>query len=98
MKTNHSYLVEIILDLHEQVQLLTEKVDEQLKHNEKLPEWYGVTEVALKNDLHPNTIRKKILSGDYEEDVDFKYEGSLIKINAKIIQNLTRKRKKPHTK
>ncbi len=58
-----------------------------------LPQWHSVSAVAKVKGLSPDAVRKQLQNGDFEESVDFKYNGSRIKINQGAVERIQRKRR-----
>jgi len=55
-------------------------------------EWLPVSAVATDKGLTSDAIRKQLQNGEFEEGVDFKYNGSRILINQGAIERIYRKR------
>jgi predicted transcriptional regulator len=58
----------------------------------QLPEWYPLTEIARDKGMTRQTLRAKVLNGDFEPEVDFKYEGHKIFIARSAVPRIRRKR------
>ena len=58
----------------------------------QLPEWYPLTEIARDKGISRQSLRSKILSGEFEPEVDFKYEGHKIFIARSAVPLIRRKR------
>lgn len=58
----------------------------------QLPEWYPLTEIARDKGLTRQSLRSKLLSGEFEPEVDFKYEGHKIFIARSAVPRIRRKR------
>lgn len=58
----------------------------------QLPRWYPLGEIAKDKGITRQALRGKLLSGAYEPDVDFKYEGSRIFIARAAVSRISRKR------
>jgi len=58
-----------------------------------LPEWVTVSAVADQTGLTPQAIRKRLYSGSFEPEVDFKYMGTRIVIARSAVSKLQRIRK-----
>ena len=56
-------------------------------------EWVSVADVAELKGLTPDSIRKKLQNGDFEEGVDFKYKGSKILVNQGAVERIQRQRR-----
>jgi len=58
----------------------------------QLPEWYPLSEIARDKGLTRQSLRSKLLSGEFEPEVDFKYEGHKIFIARSAVPRIRRKR------
>lgn len=58
----------------------------------QLPEWYPLTEIARDKGISRQSLRAKLLNGDFEPEVDFKYEGHKIFIARSAVPRIRRKR------
>lgn len=58
-----------------------------------LPQWIAISDVSKKVGLTPQAVRKQLLKGDFEPEVDFKYFGSRIYIARNAISRIKRIRK-----
>jgi len=56
-------------------------------------EWVPVSAVATDKGLTSDAIRKQLQNGEFEEGVDFKYNGSRILINQGAVEQIQRKRR-----
>ncbi len=57
-----------------------------------LPEWISLSDIAEEKGLTRQAIRKQLLSGDYEPDVDFKYIGNKMYVARSVVPRIKRKR------
>jgi len=69
-----------------------EKLETKLSSLKSYVEWISVSNVATEKGLTSDAIRKQLQSGEFEEGVDFKYNGSRILINQGAIERIYRKR------
>ena len=69
-----------------------EKLETKLSSLKSYAEWISVSNVATEKGLTSDAIRKQLQSGEFEEGVDFKYNGSRILINQGAIERIYRKR------
>ena len=58
----------------------------------QLPEWYSLTEIARDKGLSRQTLRARLLNGEFEPEVDFKYDGHKIYIARSAVPRIRRKR------
>lgn len=58
----------------------------------QLPEWYPLTEIARDKGISRQSLRTKILNGEFEPEVDFKYDGHKIMIARSAVPRIRRKR------
>ena len=58
----------------------------------QLPEWYPLTEIARDKRISRQSLRTKLLNGEFEPEVDFKYEGHKIFIARSAVPRIRRKR------
>jgi len=56
-------------------------------------EWISVSNVAKAKCLTSDAVRKQLQNGEFEEGVDFKYNGSRILINQGAVEQIQRKRR-----
>ncbi len=82
------------MKLEEKIDLILEKIDTFLgKDTQKFAEWTDVSIVANFKGLSSDAVRKQLKSGDFEEGVDFKYDGGKIQIHQGAIGRIRRKRR-----
>lgn len=91
------YIEETINQMFDIVKTIShrlEKIEEVVK-KDNIDEdiWITVSEVARKSDLSPDAVRKQLYSGIFEEDLDFKKDGSKIFVNQKAVAKIQRKRR-----
>lgn len=72
---------------------LTEKIDSLIFDRKSAYEWYPVSVVATSRGLSNDAVRKQLQSGNFEEGVDFKYNGSRIEVHQGAIERIHRKRR-----
>lgn len=58
----------------------------------QLPEWYSLPEIARDKGITRQSLRTKLLGGDFEPEVDFKYDGHKILIARSAVPKIRRKR------
>lgn len=58
----------------------------------QLPEWLPLTEIARDKGMTRQSLRTKLLSGDFEPELDFKYDGHKILIARSAVPRIRRKR------
>jgi len=58
----------------------------------QLPEWYSLPEIARDKGITRQSLRTKLLSGEFEPEVDFKYDGHKILIARSAVPKIRRKR------
>ncbi len=58
----------------------------------QLPEWYSLPEIARDKGITRQSLRAKLLSGEFEPEVDFKYDGHKILIARSAVPKIRRKR------
>ncbi|MDD3597946.1 hypothetical protein [Sulfuricurvum sp.] len=58
----------------------------------QLPEWYSLPEIAHDKGMTRQSLRTKLLNGDFEPEVDFKYDGHKILIARSAVPKIRRKR------
>ncbi len=58
----------------------------------QLPEWFSLSEIAKDKGLTRQSLRAKMLSGEFEPEVDFKYDGHKIMIARSAVPKIRRKR------
>ena len=58
----------------------------------QLPQWFSLSEISKDKGLTRQTIRAQILNGDFEPEVDFKYQGHKIYIARSAVSRIRRKR------
>lgn len=78
-------------DMKSQIIDFQEKID--MFEQDNIIEWAPLSIVAKKKGLTKDAIRKQLQNGDYEEGVDFKYEGNKIVVHQGAIGRLQRKRR-----
>ena len=81
-----SDLISTILELRKDIK----DINEYLR---RTPKWIAVAEVARELGLTAQAVRKRLLNGDFEPGVDFKYVGSRILIARSTVPYLVRRRK-----
>jgi len=82
------------LKLEDKIDLILEKLDTFLgKNNHKAIEWIDVSSVADSKKLTTDAVRKQLKNGDFEEGIDFKYNGSKIQVHQGAIGRIQRKRR-----
>jgi len=69
-----------------------EKLEAKLSSLKSYVEWIPVSSVATEKGLTSDAIRKQLQSGEFEEGMDFKYNGARILINQGAIERIYRKR------
>ena len=78
--------IELLRETHQLLKELKELVAQS-------PEWIPVSSVAESAGLTSQAVRKRLLGGDFEPEVDFKYSGSRIYIARSAVSRLKRIRK-----
>lgn len=58
----------------------------------QLPEWFSLSEIAKDKGISRQSLRVKLLSGEFEPEVDFKYNGNKIMIARSAVPRIRRKR------
>ncbi|QFR49864.1 hypothetical protein FJR48_09035 [Sulfurimonas lithotrophica] len=58
----------------------------------QLPEWFPLSEIARDKGISRQSLRTKLLSGEFEPEVDFKYQGNKIMIARSAVPRIRRKR------
>jgi hypothetical protein len=58
----------------------------------QLPNWYPLADIAKDKCISRQSLRTKLLSGDFEPEVDFKYDGHKIMIARSAVPRIRRKR------
>ncbi|WP_345993247.1 hypothetical protein [Sulfurimonas sp. HSL-1716] len=58
----------------------------------QLPEWFSLAEIAKDKQMSRQSLRAKLLSGEFEPEVDFKYDGHKIVIARSAVPRIRRKR------
>ena len=58
----------------------------------QLPEWFSLSEIAKDKGLTRQTVRTQVLNGEFEPEVDFKYQGHKIYIARSAVPRIRRKR------
>jgi len=58
----------------------------------QLPEWFTLTEIARDKNISRQSLRAKLLNGEFEPEVDFKYDGHKILIARSAVPRIRRKR------
>lgn len=78
------------LDKESLIQILIARSLQELSNE---VEWYPVSTIAELRGITPDGVRKQVQNGDFEEGIDFKYNGSRILINQGAIERIHRKRR-----
>lgn len=73
---------EIIMKLHKLKMMISQ-----------LPEWISLADMAREKGLSPQAVRKQLLNGRFEHEVDFKYINCRIYIARNAIFRIKRIRK-----
>ena len=68
------------------------KFEEIMPKSKQVIEWFSVSSVAIAKKLTSDAVRKQLKNGDFEESVDFKYDGSKILVNQGAIERIQRRR------
>ena len=55
--------------------------------------WFSVSQVASLVGLTADAVRKQLQNGDFEEGLDFQYNGARIQVNQGAIERIQRKRR-----
>jgi len=80
--------------IESKVNLILEKLDIcLLKSDCKTIEWIPVSAIANDKGLTPDAVRKQLQNGDFEVDVDFKYNGCRIQVHQGAVGRIQRKRR-----
>ena len=83
----------VILILSKTIERLTLKLAPIGVSKNVFGEWNTVSMVAEVKGLTSDAVRKQIQNGNFEEGVDFKYNGSRILINQGVAEQIQRKRR-----
>lgn len=78
-------------DLKDKLKDLEEKL--RKVQEESQIEWTTLSIVATKKGLTKDALRKQLQNGDFEEGVDFKYDGNKIVVHQGAIGRLRRQRR-----
>jgi predicted ArsR family transcriptional regulator len=73
------------------LQAKVKEMEEKLNNNQI--EWTTLSIIAKKIGLTKDAVRKQLQNGEFEEDVDFKYEGNKIVVHQGAIGRLRRRRR-----
>ena len=57
-----------------------------------LPDWISLSDIAEDKGLTRQAVRKQLLTGEYEPDVDFKYVGNKMYVARSVVPRIKRKR------
>ena len=58
----------------------------------QLPKWFSLSDVVTDKGLSRQAVRAQLLKGDFEPEVDFKYQGNKIYIARSAVSRIRRKR------
>ena len=78
-------------EISKKVECLEDRV-KTFEHENSI-EWTTISIVANKKGLTSDAIRKRLQNGDFEEGVDFKFDGNKIVVHQGAIGRLQRKRR-----
>jgi len=80
------------LAIESKVQALEDRV-EQLQRSGKNT-WVTLSVIAKMHDLSRDALRKRLQNGDFEEGVDFKWDGNRIVVRQEAVIRLQRQRRR----
>lgn len=58
-----------------------------------IPRWLSITDIAKDKGISPQAIRQKLISGNFEPEVDFKYIGAKIYVAREALHKIKREKR-----
>ena len=83
----------LLLQVLEKVEEIQKNQEELLRISMSQPEWILLSDVARLHGLTTQAVRKRVLNGNYEDGVDYKYIHGRIYIARSAISKFARMRK-----